>query len=243
MIIINPLTTIGPVSGFCFISEEWYIQPKHYPMKDASNLNIGEIRRQSILANFENTTIELIEVPISKSLFDELSNDIEKAKYLKRLGSPGNYTYIYAEPKGKSKKKEGEKESLMKPHAGKTYEVAKRGKGELAEYVLEATDGSHQVNMTFSDEGEAKKFAEKRGFPMGGDSEKPTTQHREQLSRVLSALKVAHNDYKDASKITVEATPKGNWKVYYEGKDTGITYDGKLLSEGAIRSLNLEHHG
>lgn len=55
---------------------------------------------------------------------------------------------------------------LMKPQKGKVYEVASRGKGEMKEFILEANDGSHMVDMTFSDEGEAKKFAEKRGFPM-----------------------------------------------------------------------------
>ena len=115
--------------GFVLSLKSGIFNPNITSMKDASNLNIGAIRRQSILANFTNTNTDLIEVPISKSLFDELSNDIEKAKYLKRLGSPGNYTYIYAEPKGKSKKKEGEKEQLS-PAAQKHKQAMDEGATE-----------------------------------------------------------------------------------------------------------------
>lgn len=55
---------------------------------------------------------------------------------------------------------------LMKPQAGKTYHVGQRGRGESKTFVLEATDGSHLVDMTFDSTGELKAFADKKGFPM-----------------------------------------------------------------------------
>lgn len=57
-----------------------------------------------------------------------------------------------------------EMNSPLKPQEGKTYEINKRGKGETAEFIIEATDGSHQVEMTFDTEKDAKEFAEKKKF-------------------------------------------------------------------------------
>ena len=54
---------------------------------------------------------------------------------------------------------------------------------------------------------------------------------------------VAKNAYNDLSKRTVDATPSGNWRLYYDGKDTGLTYNGRLLSDKTIMDYNLEHHG
>lgn len=49
--------------------------------------------------------------------------------------------------------------------------------------------------------------------------------------RALNYLSVANSKYKDASKITVETTPSGNWRLYYDDKDTGITVGRRYLNE------------
>lgn len=89
---------------------------------------------------------QIQEEEVEKAEEDEL----EKAKYIRREGSPGNYRYIYAEgSKGKSKKqevkkesgivsnykKEGDKESFEVNEGGKTYIYSK----EIEEFVDEDT--------------------------------------------------------------------------------------------------------
>jgi len=65
--------------------------------------------------------------------------------------------------KSKNKKKLGGKASLMFPQKGKTYMFSKTY-GDVI--VIEATDGYHQVDMTFDSLTEAKKFAKKYKFPL-----------------------------------------------------------------------------
>lgn len=63
-------------------------------------------------------------------------------------------------------KKMSKQESLMKPHAGKTYEFTERGEGERYTIYLEASDGSHLVDMSWDNMDDAKKYAKKYDFPM-----------------------------------------------------------------------------
>lgn len=42
--------------------------------------------------------------------------------------------------------------------------------------------------------------------------------------------------------VTVESTPKGNWRLYYDNKDTGITLNRNKISDETIRNNNWEHH-
>ena len=63
-----------------------------------------------------------------------------------------------------------------------------------------------------------------------------------EAKKIMDALKTNNSKYSDSSKVTVEATPKGNWRLYYDGKDTGVTIKSSILSEDTIRDLNWEHH-
>lgn len=63
-----------------------------------------------------------------------------------------------------------------------------------------------------------------------------------QVERVIDALTTVNSKYNEPSKITVETTPKGNWRVYYEGKETGITLGRNQISEDTIRDNQWEHH-
>mgnify|MGYP001059795814 CR=1 FL=1 len=60
--------------------------------------------------------------------------------------------------------------------------------------------------------------------------------------KVMDALLTSRSEYNDPSKVTVEATPKGNWRLYYDGEDTGTTISGGLLSDNTIEELGWEHH-
>ena len=52
----------------------------------------------------------------------------------------------------------------LKPKPGKEYMISPSGSISNPEWVIEATDGSHMVDMRFSSPEMAKKFADERGF-------------------------------------------------------------------------------
>ncbi len=55
----------------------------------------------------------------------------------------------------------------------KEYKVSLSGSKTHPHYVIEAKDGSHMVDMTFTSEDEAKKFASNRGVELSNDKSKP----------------------------------------------------------------------
>jgi hypothetical protein len=55
----------------------------------------------------------------------------------------------------------------------------------------------------------------------------------------LDTIQVSNNRIKDFRDITVDATPKGNWNVYYKGKRL-MTVNGKLLDDRTIMKYKLE---
>lgn len=60
--------------------------------------------------------------------------------------------------------------------------------------------------------------------------------------KVMDALQTSRSEYNDPSKVTVESSPKGNWILYYDGKDTGVIIGGDVLRESTVRELGWEHH-
>ena len=58
--------------------------------------------------------------------------------------------------------------------------------------------------------------------------------------RFLDAIQLHDRGIKDLKYITVDATPQGNWSVYYKGKRLG-TINSKLLDDDTIRKYGLEH--
>lgn len=55
----------------------------------------------------------------------------------------------------------------------------------------------------------------------------------------LDTIQVSNNKIKDFRDIEVDASPKGNWNVYYRGKRL-MTVNGKLLDDRTIMKYNLE---
>ena len=74
---------------------------------------------------------------------------------------------------------------------------------------------------------------------MKGDQEQ---NYPTEIKNLIDAFMTAKNSYNDLSKMTVDSTPSGNWRLYYDGKDTGLTYNGKLLSDKTIVDYDLEHY-
>ena len=57
--------------------------------------------------------------------------------------------------------------------------------------------------------------------------------------KFLDAIQVIDRDIKDLKNITVDATPQGNWSVYFKGKRMG-TINGKVLDDSTIMKYGLE---
>ena len=60
--------------------------------------------------------------------------------------------------------------------------------------------------------------------------------------KVMDALASVHSKYKNPDLVQVDSTPKGNWRIYYDGKDTGLTLTGSILSDRTIEELGWEYH-
>ena len=58
--------------------------------------------------------------------------------------------------------------------------------------------------------------------------------------KFLDAIQVNDRSIKDLKNITVDATPQGNWSVYYKGKRM-FTLNGKMLDDKTIMKYGLEH--
>ena len=58
--------------------------------------------------------------------------------------------------------------------------------------------------------------------------------------KFLDAIQVNDRSIKDLKNITVDATPQGNWSVYYKGKRM-FTINGKMLDDKTIMKYGLEH--
>jgi hypothetical protein len=56
----------------------------------------------------------------------------------------------------------------------------------------------------------------------------------------LDIIQTANNKIK-LKDVTVEATPKGNWQVYWQGKSL-MKVDNKFLDDATVMKYNLEHH-
>ena len=41
--------------------------------------------------------------------------------------------------------------------------------------------------------------------------------------RAISLLQISSNKYNDPKKVSVMTTPMGNYRLYYDGHDTGLT--------------------
>jgi hypothetical protein len=57
--------------------------------------------------------------------------------------------------------------------------------------------------------------------------------------KFLDTIQINDITIKDLKDITVSATPKGNWEVFYKGKKL-TTVNGKLLDDRTIMKYHLE---
>lgn len=62
------------------------------------------------------------------------------------------------------------------------------------------------------------------------------------IDHIIDLVSISNNKYSDIKKIKLEKTPKGNWRAYYDGKDTGLTIGGKQIQDSVVKQLGLEYH-
>lgn len=60
-------------------------------------------------------------------------------------------------------------------------------------------------------------------------------------AKFLDAIQIHDRGIKDLKHITVDASPQGNWSVYYKGKRLG-TVNARLLDDATIMKYGLEHY-
>lgn len=74
----------------------------------------------------------------------------------------------------------------------------------------------------------------------GGSSSKLSAAEQKSLDAVVDkGFKISRSSWNDTSKMSLERTPKGNWRCYYDGKDTGNTISGDLMSEATAKKLGM----
>ena len=59
---------------------------------------------------------------------------------------------------------------------------------------------------------------------------------------VSNGFKIVSSKYNDKAKMSLEKTPKGNWRCYYDGRDIGSTIAGKLITDSTVKKMGWEHH-
>jgi len=58
--------------------------------------------------------------------------------------------------------------------------------------------------------------------------------------KLLDNMRISNSKYKDINKVSVIETPMGNWRLYYDGKDTGLTAPRHKIQMATIKKYNLE---
>ena len=94
-------------------------------------------------------------------------------------------------------------------------------KGEMIDYIKKNKSAYLKARKNYTSKGYMKEGLD------------PKAQ------RFLDAIQVIDRDIKDLKNITVDATPQGNWSVYFKGKRMG-TINGKMLDDSTIMKYGLE---
>lgn len=180
------------------------------------------------LDNEEDNPEQIMYKDTEKAFEDEV-NPFEKAAYEAEFGQDIE----------KAKHQDGD----MHPNGKWVWRsFANGGKGDWRVASPSKRGGGAKTTAASSDDGKKKNSLDtylenQKKMQQIGKKTLPSD-----AKKIMDALKTNNSKYSDSSKVTVEATPKGNWRLYYDGKDTGINIKGSVLSEDTIRDLNWEHH-
>ena len=59
------------------------------------------------------------------------------------------------------------------------------------------------------------------------------------VSNIIDGFRIQTDKYSDFSKMSLQKTPKGNWRLYYDGKDTGTTLQASAISDANAKKAGL----
>lgn len=84
----------------------------------------------------------------------------------------------------------------------------------------------------------AKKILDDRKKANHVDVSKLTANEKQMIDKVVDrGYKTLNSKYNDKDKMSLEKTPKGNWHCYYDGKDTGNTISGDLITDAVAKKM------
>jgi hypothetical protein len=139
---------------------------------------------------------------------------------------------------------------MLKNESLKKYidELIDEVQKELDESNVTGNVDGYQTPFAFSGKNgkeKRKKTATQLGYSIvDNDVENIDESINEALDpkakKFLDAIQVNDRSIKDLKNITVDATPQGNWSVYYKGKRM-FTLNGKMLDDKTIMKYGLEH--
>lgn len=104
---------------------------------------------------------------------------------------------------------------------------------------------AHQKHQAAQAANQKQEDDNKTKQPHGNSGGKLSAAEQKALNNVVDkGFKISRSTWNDVSKMSLEKTPKGNWRCYYDGKDTGNTIAGSLMSEATAKKLGMlkEYH-
>lgn len=125
-------------------------------------------------------------------------------------------------------------------------ELIKEVEDELDEATTTGNIDGYETPFAFSGGRKKDKAKEKSNIDVTGytkvkDIDEGVNETLDpKAEKFLDAIQVNDRGIKDLKNITVDATPQGNWSVYYKGKRM-FTLNGKMLDDKTIMKYGLEH--
>lgn len=183
--------------------------------------------------------------PFEKAAYEaEFGHDIEKAKHADGDMHPnGKWVWRSSANGGKgdwrvvspSKRGGGAKTT--------TTSKSKINVKEVNDTVLSKIANKELKGVSDELANEAKKELESRKKPKVADVSKLTANEKQMVDKVVSnGFKIVSSKYNDKAKMSLEKTPKGNWRCYYDGRDIGSTIAVKLITDSTVKKMGWEHH-
>jgi hypothetical protein len=186
--------------------------------------------------------------PFEKAAYEaEFGQDIEKAHQDGDMHPNGKWVWRSSANGGKgdwrvaspSKRGGGAKTAASTPKVSPS-KLAKRKadfSGFDSKVLKDIIDGKIQNADEVSKQA-ARELLEDRKKPKVGDVSKLTANEKQMVDKVVSnGFKIVSSKYNDMEKMSLEKTPKGNWRCYYDGKDIGASIVGKLITDSVVKKM------
>lgn len=108
-----------------------------------------------------------------------------------------------------------------------------KGRGGVDRTPKKGDEGGSNGGNGGGDDKKSKKPEMKQ--ETGGEDKKKIAG----VSDIMEGFRIQTNKYSDLSKMSLQKTPKGNWRLYYDGKDTGTTMQASVISDANAKKAGL----